>query len=86
MVIIEVEKGIVSDVYADNPGIDTVIVVDIDALRVGDIDVSDVEVKSIDEAKKEMAKRIKNGQLNKSVFFKLFGEKLWASLLQDRGD
>lgn len=76
MVIIEVEKGIVSDVYADNPGIDTVIVVDIDALRVGDIDVSDVEVKSIDEAKKEMAKRIKNGQLNKSVFFKLFGEKL----------
>lgn len=76
MIIIEVEKGIVADIYADNPGIDKILVVDIDGARVGDVNIiTDVQLKDMDEGRKSFAKRVKWGQLTKEQYNEIFRGK-----------
>lgn len=74
MILIEVEKGIVADIYMDSPGVDKISVVDIDGARVGDVDIiTDFETKDMDEARKSFAKRVKWGQITKEQYNQIFG-------------
>lgn len=74
MIIVEVENGIVSDVYTNTDS--KVVVVDIDALRVGANPVSAWEPSPLHQAESEMAKRVRRKQLTAENYKEIFYQEI----------
>lgn len=74
MILIEIENGIVSDVYTNTDML--VKVVDIDALRVGVSPVSAFKPKPLHQAESEMAQRVRKNQLTDKDYKEIFYQEV----------